>query len=81
MKSNCLLDNVYFIGLNILFNTRKDIYYIYTGFKIFFLVLFVLWMNKYFTGRFKKMLGMNNESDDDKETEENFFKNLVNIFN
>ena len=67
-------------GLHILFNTRKEIYYIYTGFKIFFLILFVLWMNKYFTGRFKKMLGMKDEKDD-KEEDENFFKNLVDLFN
>jgi len=67
-------------SLHILFNTRKEIYYIYIGFKIFFLVLFILWMNKYFTGRFQKMLGMNDVTDD-KEENENFFKNLVDIFN
>jgi hypothetical protein len=37
-------------------------------------------MNKYFTGRFQKMLNMKDEKDD-KEEDENFFKNLVNLFN
>ena len=38
-------------------------------------------MNKYFAGRIKKMLGMKDNEEDEKEENENFFKNLVNIFN
>jgi len=64
--------------LKLVFNTRKDIYYIYTILKIFFLVLFILWMNKYFAGKIQKMLGMADDINNDKD--ENFFRNTVNLF-
>jgi hypothetical protein len=66
-------------GLFILFTIRKEVYFIYIGLKIFFLILFILWMNLYFTNRFNKMLGMN-DTENNIENEEPFFKNLVNLF-
>ena len=55
----------------------KSVYIIYTIFKIFFLVLFILWMNKYFTKHIKKML---NYDVDEPDNEKDFLQNLVKNF-
>jgi len=65
------------VGLHIIMTTRKEVYIIYTIFKVFFLVLFVLWMNKYFTNRIKKMIKYD---EDEPEEDGNFFTNLINKF-
>jgi K+ transporter len=49
--------------LNIYFQVNKGAYYVYLFFKIFFIVIFTLWMHKYLSNRFIKML-------DIKENEE-----------
>jgi hypothetical protein len=66
-------------GLYILFTIKKEIYFIYTGIKIFFLILFILWMNLYFTNRFNKMLLIDDENDN-RENNIPIFQNLVNLF-
>jgi hypothetical protein len=55
----------------------KSVYIIYTIFKIFFLVLFILWMNKYFTKHIKKMLYYDV---DEPDNEKDFLQNLVKNF-
>jgi NhaP-type Na+/H+ or K+/H+ antiporter len=49
--------------LNIYFQVNKGAYYTYLFFKVFFIIIFTLWMHKYLSNRFIKML-------DIKENEE-----------
>jgi NhaP-type Na+/H+ or K+/H+ antiporter len=49
--------------LNIFFQVNKGAYFAYLFFKVFFIVIFTLWMHKYLSNRFIKML-------DIKENEE-----------
>ena len=66
-------------GLFALSIIKPEIYIAYKAFKVFFLILFILWMNLYFTNRFNKMLLINDE-DDNRENNVPLFQNLVNLF-
>ena len=66
-------------GLFALSIIKPEIYFAYKALKIFSLILFILWMNLYFTNRFNKMLLIDDE-DDNRENNVPLFQNLVNLF-
>jgi hypothetical protein len=47
---------------------------IYKVLKPFYIILFILWINKYFTYIFTKLLGLNEE---DNKPEEDFFRKQI----
>jgi NhaP-type Na+/H+ or K+/H+ antiporter len=51
--------------LNIFFQTNKSAYFAYLFFKVFFIVIFTLWMHKYLTNRFIKMLDIKENEEED----------------
>lgn len=74
------------VGLTIFFQVNKQFYYLYMFFKIFFLILFVLWFHKYLTCKVKRALNIESNENgcvvteqNDDEPEENFFKRIVNV--
>ena len=52
-------------------------YIIYTCLKCFYIILFILWIHKFFTIKFTKLLGLNEDND---RPEEDFFRKQINIF-
>jgi len=49
---------------------------IYKVLRPFYIVLFILWINKYFTFIFTKLLGLNDEDD---KPEEDFFRRQIKL--
>jgi len=66
-----VLTVIFFIIMQI----DKKTYFIYTFFKYFYLILFILWIHKYMSKRTKRMLAMNQ---DDDRPEEDFFRTQLN---
>jgi len=69
----------------IYFMIMKRDYYIYLCLKYFYLVLFILWINKYLTCKVNRILNIEyNEpgcevTEDSNETEDNFFTKVINV--
>lgn len=72
------------VGLYILMELHKPTKYTYIGFKIFFIIIFTLWMHKYLYEKFKKMIGIkddNNKDDDEDDNDDSFSVNIIdNLF-
>lgn len=64
-------------GLYVYTVLDPQVHLIYTFLKCFYLVLFVLWIHKYFTIKFTKLLGLN---EDNNKPEEDFFRKQIDIF-
>ena len=70
-------------GLYILMELHKPTRYTYIGFKIFFIIIFTLWMHKYLYEKFTKMIGINDDDnkDDDDDNDDSFNANIIdNLF-
>jgi len=66
-------------GLYILMELHKPTRYTYIGFKIFFIILFTLWIHKYLYEKFTKMIGIKEDVDTDEENNDDSFNlNLIN---
>ena len=65
-------------GLYILMELHKPTRYTYIGFKIFFIIIFTLWMHKYLYEKFTKMIGIDDNDSKDDDNDDSFNLNIIN---
>jgi len=71
------------VGFFIIMELHKPTKYAYIGFKVFFIIIFTLWMHKYLYQKFTKMIGIKDDGakDDDDDNDDSFNMNILeNIF-
>jgi len=71
------------VGFHMLMEIHKPTRYTYLGFKIFFIVIFTLWIHKYLYEKFTKMLGIKDENKgtNEKSNDDSFNEKIItNIF-